>query len=259
MQYLLISEQEQTAIKTIVESQSDFPISLDDAWQWLGYTRKDSAKEKLVRNFEVGADYCLTQMAETRSDGTFSHRYELVELTVDCFKQLGMMAGTEKGKEVRKYFLQCEKELKTIKQAQPQLPGDYLAALKALVVAEEEKLILAAEKADLQSKVVELKPKAEIFDVIAASGNNLSMQETAKTIGVLGRNKLFEFLRSKQILMRDNTPYQQYINSGYFTLVQKPRPNQPCIVDTVLLVTPSGLEFIIRKLQAAGYVIPSAA
>ena len=37
---------------------------------------------------------------------------EFIKLTIDCFKSFGMMAGTEKGKEIRRYFLMCERQLK---------------------------------------------------------------------------------------------------------------------------------------------------
>lgn len=36
-------------------------------------------------------------------------------LTVDCFKSLGMMAGTEQGKKIRRYFLECERQLKHLR------------------------------------------------------------------------------------------------------------------------------------------------
>ena len=38
-------------------------------------------------------------------------------LTNNCFKELCMMAGTKKGKEVRRYYLDCEKQLKVIASA----------------------------------------------------------------------------------------------------------------------------------------------
>jgi hypothetical protein len=37
------------------------------------------------------------------------HNKEQIRLTVDCFKSLGMMAGTDKGTEIRRYFLKCER------------------------------------------------------------------------------------------------------------------------------------------------------
>lgn len=34
---------------------------------------------------------------------------EDIRLNIDCFKSLGMMANTQKGKEVRRYFLECKR------------------------------------------------------------------------------------------------------------------------------------------------------
>lgn len=84
----------------LYESAENFPIDLDDAWQWLGYAKKQNAKDKLIRNFEDNLDFRITQMRETEQDGSFSHCYERIELTIDCFKSLGMMAGTEQGKAI---------------------------------------------------------------------------------------------------------------------------------------------------------------
>jgi len=39
---------------------------------------------------------------------------EDIRLCVDCLKSLGMMAGTEKGKEIRHYFLECERIAKQL-------------------------------------------------------------------------------------------------------------------------------------------------
>jgi len=38
-------------------SQSDFIISLDDVWQWVGFTKKAPAKDLLVNNFTIDTDY----------------------------------------------------------------------------------------------------------------------------------------------------------------------------------------------------------
>ena len=34
----------------------------------------------------------------------------------------------------------------------------------------------------------------------------------------IGRNRLFKWLRGKNILMSDNLPYQKYIERGYFSV-----------------------------------------
>ncbi|MBI4785391.1 MAG: phage antirepressor KilAC domain-containing protein [Oscillatoriophycideae cyanobacterium NC_groundwater_1537_Pr4_S-0.65um_50_18] len=253
-----LTVQVQQAIKSIVESDQEFTVSFDDAWQWLGYFDKATAKRSLVSNFECDVDFSIS--AEATTTGISANRRQIITLTNDCFKQLAMLAGTAKGKEVRRYFLDCEKELKAIKQApQPQLPANYLDALKALVASEEEKQQLTLQAAVAEEKVQELLPQAAIYQAVSAAKSNVSMGDVAKVIGVMGRNHLFEFLRGEMILQRDNTPYQQFITAGYFTVVITPSKHQMFTNHTTTLATPKGIEFIIKRLQKAGYSLPQAA
>ena len=120
--------------KTFLESDEQFPIELDSAWQWLGYTRKDSALDTLKSYFEEYLDFSGYNRKSPQG-GRPSHSYRL---TVDCFKELGMLAKTEKGKLVRKYFLECERVAKGIIAPEPQQlqlpPADVRVAnlIKAL-------------------------------------------------------------------------------------------------------------------------------
>jgi phage anti-repressor protein len=92
------------------QSSEDYPVNFEDAFPWLGYSRKDHAKRSfLACGFIEGVDFRILKIRETRPDGSFSHYWEYIRMTVDCFKTWGMMAGTQKGKEVRRYFLDCEK------------------------------------------------------------------------------------------------------------------------------------------------------
>jgi phage anti-repressor protein len=95
-------------VRSMVESGERFSVDFDDAWKWVGYTTKYKAKEKLVSTFEEGIDFS-TKGWKTPSGG---RPREQILLTIDCFKMFCMMAGTAKGKEVRLYFLECEKQLK---------------------------------------------------------------------------------------------------------------------------------------------------
>ena len=98
----------------LYNSEDEFPVDFDDAWQWLGYTRKDSAKEKLTRNFEKDVDYSATWRSVSRDKGSGASKSEAIMLTTECFKSMGMMAGTPQGKAIRKYFLECEKVTKSV-------------------------------------------------------------------------------------------------------------------------------------------------
>ena len=96
---------------SLIQSAKPFPIDFDPGWQWLGYSFKHKAKEKLKRNFEEAIDFeVFTQMVvnSTRQSIKGGRPSEKIFLSIDCFKSLGMMAGTSKGKEVRQYFLKCE-------------------------------------------------------------------------------------------------------------------------------------------------------
>jgi len=99
----------------LVQSNKPFPVDFDDAWRWIGYSTKQKAKNKLTNNFEEEIDF-LTEWLKSPTGGRPS---ESLWLSVDCFKSLGMMAGTQKGKEIRHYFLECERIAKQATQVIP--------------------------------------------------------------------------------------------------------------------------------------------
>jgi phage anti-repressor protein len=107
------------------QSAEQFPIDFDDAWVWLGYSTKQKAEQSLYGYFEEGLDF-LTSGLKTSTGGRPS---KLILLSVECFKQLGMLAKTEQGKVIRKYFLECERIAKELSKQQPapQIPGDIRA------------------------------------------------------------------------------------------------------------------------------------
>lgn len=100
-----------------------------------------------------------------------------------------------------------------------------------------------------QRQVQLMAPKAEAYDDLLSVNSNIKMNEAAKVMGV-GRNKLFSILRDEKILMKNNIPYQQFINSGYFT-VRENVIKRSNFKDTKpqTLVTPKGLDWINKKLK----------
>ena len=97
----------------IVRSEQDFPVDFDRAWQWVGYSTKGNALRVLTENFKQGEDFDLSKMRNQKGRGG-DHKSVEYRLSTDCFKAFCMMAGTERGKEVRRYFLQCEKMLRAL-------------------------------------------------------------------------------------------------------------------------------------------------
>ncbi|MDP4108031.1 MAG: phage antirepressor KilAC domain-containing protein [Bacillota bacterium] len=115
------------------------------------------------------------------------------------------------------------------------MPTSFPEALRMLADAEEEKLLLL--------------PKAEAFDTFIDAKNSQNMNIVAKSLGI-GRNKLFAFLREQKVLLSNNTPYQEYLDRGYFEVKEKPvamgdsQFNKP-----QTYVFPKGVAYIERLLN----------
>lgn len=99
------------------------------------------------------------------------------------------------------------------RQNVPALPQTYLEALKALVLSEEQKQVLALENESM-------KPKADYFDTLVERGSNLNLRDTAKMIGVSERY-FIEYLLLNGYLYRDAKrklkPIAKYVGK-YFVL-----------------------------------------
>lgn len=96
---------------SIIRSEEEFPIDFDDACVWIGYSTKGNAKRVFESaGFIEGVDFQIFIINDKNSKrGRPRHK---IMLTVEAFKMFCMMAGTDKGRQVRIYFLNCEKELK---------------------------------------------------------------------------------------------------------------------------------------------------
>ena len=111
------------------DSEEDFPMPLEEAWQYAGYSKKANAKQALINSgFVENIDWVLliNQQNSVQQGSQGGRPTENVYLSLDTFKQLGMMAGTEQGRSIRMYFIECEKQLRRFqKTSQP-----YLEVLK---------------------------------------------------------------------------------------------------------------------------------
>lgn len=78
------------------------------------------------------------------------------------------------------------------------------------------------EKKILEQRVIEMKPKEDFYDAVTQSNETCDFAQAAKILNFkgIGRNKLFEILRDKEILRQNNQPYQKYVDSGWFKVVE---------------------------------------
>lgn len=73
-------------------------------------------------------------------------------------------------------------------------------------------------------------------------------QEVAKVIGT-GQNRLFAWLRAAEMLMQNNQPYQRFIDSGHFRVVERQHtdPRGESHTYTRTLITGKGLSYIQQR------------
>ena len=117
-----------------------------------------------------------------------------------------------------------------------------------------EALFLAASQAkqieEQTKQLEEQKPKVEFFDQVTDSKDAIDMAQCAKVLNMgIGRNRLFEFLRSRNILDRHNIPYQSYIDSGYFRTIEQKytKSDGTNCINIKTVVYQKGMDYI-RKL-----------
>ena len=109
---------------------------------------------------------------------------------------------------------------------------------------------------DEQQEVIESqRDKVDFADTVSANEyDSIDMGTMAKLLakdGIkIGRNRLFEILRTLNILMDDNLPYQRFIDSGYFEVVEYTMwiRNEPKLCRQTL-VTGKGQLYVTKKVK----------
>jgi len=88
-------------------NNKEFVINFDIVWNWVGYTKIGDAKKMLIKYFTQHNDYEIS-FAAVAEKVQFGRPKETILLTVDCFKNFCMKAGTTRANEVRQYYIKME-------------------------------------------------------------------------------------------------------------------------------------------------------
>ncbi len=120
-----------------------------------------------------------------------------------------------------------------------------------------EALLLAGQQAALaeerQRLLEQQKPKVEFAETVERSDGTLSIGEFAKLLPKewkIGRNKLFKWLRDNKYLMKDNVPYQRYVNEGLFEVIETVNEyDSQDYINLLTLITGKGQLYVTGKLK----------
>ena len=234
---------------------------MSDSTQLIPLTENDGVSAVMGRDLhkflEVGKDYStwFKDMAEygfvagqdfspisgNTSPAGGRPRIEHI-VSLDMAKEISMIQRTDKGKQARQYFIECEKRAN-------QTPA-VMSRLELLQLAMESE----KERLALEEKNQELTPKAEAYDSFIEATGKYNIGTVAKMFGK-GQNWLFRELRNAGVLIGKgamrNTPYSQYMHHFEVKASHFERSNGEQGTSYTTYVQPSGIQFIQKKLGLA--------
>lgn len=170
-------------------------------------------------------------------------------IKLDVAKEMAMLERNEKGRQVRRYFIQVEKRYK--KSDSGTLPTGK--ELIALAVIEAQKTIAEQEQA-----IQRMKPKERFADAVLSSSTSILIGELAKILyqnGVdTGEKRLFDWMRQEGFLIRRkgmdyNMPTQRGMEMKLFEVKERTvnNPDGSVRITRTTVVTGKGQQYFINR------------
>lgn len=172
---------------------------------------------------------------------------------------------TEKAKEIRKQLRREYFAMREIINSNEQLKATLL--LKAVESIGTESVIairdytnirVEEETRPLIEEIEKLSPLAERYNIFLDTEGLTDISSLAKNLSIkgLGRNNFYKYLRTKNLLMKDNQPYQKFVDQNLFVL--KPAGAFQIGEDTIqnykTYITTKGVNKIIDMLIEDQYL-----
>nr|DAM88639.1 MAG TPA: KilAC domain protein [Caudoviricetes sp.] len=190
--------------------------------------------------FVENQDYVLLSNSGNQT-GRGGHNKVDHVIKLDMAKEIAMIQRTERGKQVRQYFIQVEKDFNS--------PEKIMA--RALLLADKK-----IQK--LETQIEADKPKVLFADAVSASHSSILVGELAKLISQngykIGANRLFARLRENGYLIKRkgsdwNMPTQRSMEMGLFEIKETniQHPDGHVTITKTSKVTGKGQQYFINK------------
>ena len=128
-------------------------------------------------------------------------------ISLDMAKELCMVENTEQGKKIRKYFIQCEEELK--QQTYSYMIADPVERAKQWIKEQEQNQLL------LQQKENTIKDKQETIELITANSQERTYKKQLRANIVEIIRKINKQTGAPFSLLYDEL-YKRFINNHHF-------------------------------------------
>ena len=196
--------------------------------------------------FAENQDFLLLKNEQQTGRGGHNRVDHIIKL--DMAKEIAMIQRTERGKQVRQYFIQVEKDFNS--------PEKIMA--RALLMADQKVHKLEAQiEAD--------RPKVLFADAVSASHTSILVGDLAKLISQngfkIGANRLFSWLRDNGYLIKKrgaswNMPTQKSMELGLFEIKETniQHADGHISINKTSKVTGKGQQYFINKFLDQEYL-----
>lgn len=204
-------------------------------------TRYDNWFNRMTEyGFAENQDYLVTSIFGHNSNGGRQNKVDHI-IKLDMAKEIAMIQRSERGKQVRQYFIQVEKDFNS--------PEKIMA--RALLLADKKVHKLEAQiEAD--------KPKVLFANAVSASQTSILVGDLAKLISQngfkIGANRLFAWLRDNSYLIKRrgnswNMPTQRSMDMKLFEIKETTvtHADGHISISKTVKVTGKGQQYFINK------------